>query len=184
MAVETRARPEERNSEHDDRIDSPATVAETGCCIVGGGPAGVLLALLLGRAGVPVVLLEAHRDFARDFRGNTLNPATLAILDDLGLAEGVLRLPHRRVRRFTARTTAGETVFADFGRLRARYPFVALLPQADFLAFVATEAARLPGVRIVMGARVEGLIEEGNTVCGVRRVVGAAPRASASDGGA
>lgn len=143
-------------------------VTETGCCIVGGGPAGMLLALLLGRAGVPVTLLEAHRDFARDFRGNSLNPAALSLLADLGLDRSVLRLPHTRVRRFTAVSAAGETVFADFGRLRAPHPFVALLPQAAFLARIAAEAERLPDVRILLGARVEGLIEEAGAVCGVR----------------
>ncbi len=148
--------------------DEGIAPSHTGCCIVGGGPGGLVLALLLGRRGVPVVLLEAHRDFARDFRGNTLNPATLAIMDELGLADRLLRLRHTKARRFIAQTATRQTVFADFARLRTPYPFVVMLPQADFLAYLAAEASRLPGVRIVMGARAEALIEEGGVVRGVR----------------
>ncbi|HEY8600522.1 MAG TPA: FAD-dependent monooxygenase, partial [Thermomicrobiales bacterium] len=144
--------------------NGPFETLHTGCCIVGGGPGGLVLALLLGRRGVPVILLEAHRDFAREFRGNTLNPATLAIMDELGLADQLLQLRHTKARRFVAHTASGATTFANFERLRTPYRFVAMLPQSAFLARLAVEAGRLPGVRIVMGARAEELIEEGGVV--------------------
>ena len=144
-------------------------VTETGCCIVGGGPAGAVLALLLARKGVPVTLLEAHRDFDREFRGDTLHPSVMEVLEQIGLAEPLLRLPHTRARRGEIRTPDGRSVLlADFSRMRARHPYVVLIPQARFLELVTAEAARYPEFRLVLGARVRALVEEGGVVRGVR----------------
>lgn len=140
----------------------------TGCVIVGAGPAGAILALLLARGGIPVTLLEAHRDFDREFRGDTIHPSVLEILDQLGLAERLLQLRHTRVRHATVQTPAGAFTPIDFRGIRARYPYIALLPQTDFLRFITDEAARYPGFRLEMGARVQELIETGGIVHGVR----------------
>jgi 2-polyprenyl-6-methoxyphenol hydroxylase-like FAD-dependent oxidoreductase len=134
---------------------------------VGGGPAGVILAMLLARKGVAVTLLEAHDDFNRDFRGDTIHPSVLELLDEIGLAEPLHKLPHAKIHTASLMTPQGPVVLADFRRLRTRFPYIMMLPQKDFLAFVAGEAGRLPSFRLLMGARVEGLIEEGGVVRGV-----------------
>ena len=141
---------------------------ETGCAIVGGGPAGVVLALLLARKGVPVTLLEAHEDFDRDFRGDTLHPSVLELLDELGLAERLHELPHAKIHTGSLMTPQGPVTLVDFRRLKTRFPYIMMLPQKDFLAFVVGEAARYPDFRLLMAARVESLIEEGGEVRGVR----------------
>src|SRR5579871_2537917 len=148
------------------RLMEEARVAT--CCIAGCGPAGAILGLLLARSGVDVVVLEKHGDFLRDFRGDTIHPSTLDILDDLGLAERFLALPHSRVERFTLRTTAGETLSFGFEGVAAKFPFVAFVPQWDFLNFVTAEARRYPTFALRMNADVVGLIEEDGRVCGVR----------------
>jgi len=145
-----------------------AQQAATTCCIVGGGPAGAMLALLLARIGVPVTLLEAHQNFERDFRGNTINPAVLQIMAELGLLQRLLQLRHVKVQRFTVRTGAGEWSFADFTRLNTPFPYIMMLPQAHFLQFIVAEAQRYPNFRLVLGARVRDLIGENNIVRGVR----------------
>jgi 2-polyprenyl-6-methoxyphenol hydroxylase-like FAD-dependent oxidoreductase len=143
-------------------------VEECDCCVVGGGPAGVMLALLLARRGVRVTLLEAHRDFDREFRGNTINPSALEILACLGLAGDVLGLAHAKVRRFTLQAGERREAFADFSRLRTQYPYVLMLPQARLLEFVVAEARRYPNFRLILGARVKELVMESDTVRGVR----------------
>ena len=143
-------------------------VQQTTCCIVGGGPAGAVLALLLARQGVPVMLLEAHTNFDRDFRGNTLNPSVMEIMDELGLANRLLQLRHTKMPRFTVQTAAGLDTFADFSRLKTRYPYVTMLPQVSFLEFITREAQRYPHFQLVMGANVQALIEEDGAICGVR----------------
>src|SRR5438105_9547410 len=102
---------------------------ETTCCIVGGGPAGAMLALLLARANVPVILLEAHEDFDRDFRGDTVHPSVLEIMDHLGLAERLLGLRHSEIHQFTFMTPDGPITMADLSRLKTKFPFIALIPQ-------------------------------------------------------
>ena len=141
---------------------------ETRCCVVGGGPAGAMLTLLLARKGIPVVLLEEHRNFDRDFRGDTIHPATLEVLNEIGLADKVLELPHSELHTMTFQTMDSSVTVSDFRRLKTRYPYIAMLPQKDFLDLITAEARRSPNFRLVMGARVEELVEEGGVVRGVR----------------
>ncbi len=148
--------------------ETPVDVVKTNCVVVGGGPAGVVLAYLLARAGVLVMLLEAHRDFERDFRGDTVHPSTLEALDALGLAERLHALPHAKMRAMRVRTTESERTLADFGRVRTKFPYIMMLPQARFLEFLAEEAARYPAFKLLMGASVRRLVEEKVAVVGVR----------------
>ena len=138
------------------------------CCIVGGGPAGVVLSYLLARAGVRVTLLEAHDDFDRDFRGDTMHPATLELLDQMGLADRLLALPHVKAPFFSLRTRQQAIRLADFRRLDTKFPYIAFLPQHEFLDFMAREARRYKGFRLHLGARADALIEDGGVVRGVR----------------
>ena len=123
------------------------TVRQTTCCVVGAGPAGAMLALLLARQRVPVVLLEAHGDFDRDFRGDSLHPAIMQVLDELGLAGQLLGLPHRKLRQATL--PASPPVTIDLSRLPGRFPYITLMPQAQFLEFLTTQAARYPSFELV-----------------------------------
>lgn len=128
----------------------------------------MVLALLLARQGIAVTLLEAQHDFDRPFRGNTLNPAVLDIMRQLGLLDRLLALRHAKIESFVAHTAAGPLAFADFTRLRTATPFVMMLPQASFLDLLLHEALRYSHFRFVPRARVEALIEEDGVVCGVR----------------
>ena len=143
---------------------------ETICAIVGGGPAGAVLSLLLARQGIAVTLLEMHKDFDRDFRGDTLHPSIMEIMDEIGLAERLLQLPHAKMRTMTAPTTMGPVPVADLGRLKTKFPFITMMPQAQFLDFIAAEAGRYPNFQLVMGAMVDELIEDAEygVVRGVR----------------
>jgi 2-polyprenyl-6-methoxyphenol hydroxylase-like FAD-dependent oxidoreductase len=127
-----------------------------------------MLALLLARRGVGVTLLEAHLDFDREFRGNTINPSAMEVLARLGLERRLLGLRHAKVRRFTIQDGERRETFADFSRLKTRYPYVLMLPQARFLELVAAEAERYPNFQLVMGARVRDLVIERGAVRGVR----------------
>jgi 2-polyprenyl-6-methoxyphenol hydroxylase-like FAD-dependent oxidoreductase len=142
--------------------------SEVTCCIVGAGPAGLLLAYLLARQGLSVMLLEAHQDFERDFRGDTLHPSVLEIMDQLGLSAALHALPHTRIQQFGFQTEEGWLQLADLSTLPTPYPYIMLIPQAVFLDFLAREAQRSPGFHLEMGARVEALIEEQGAVRGVR----------------
>ncbi len=143
-------------------------VQHTTAAIVGGGPAGAVLALLLARKGIPVTLLESHMDFDRDFRGDTIHPAVMELLDELGLAQRLLELRHTKLKSATLPTPRGPLTLAPFRRLKTRFPYITMLPQADFLRFVTDEAGRYPNFRLAMGARVEQLVMEHGVVRGVR----------------
>ncbi len=138
------------------------------CIIVGGGPAGVMLGLLLARRGVGVSLLEAHDDFDRMFRGDTVHPSSLELLDQLGLASRLLELDHARLERMTLRSGDTQTTVADFSRLATPFPFIAMIPQTRFLELLIDEARRHDSFELHMGARVEELLREDDVVCGVR----------------
>ena len=138
------------------------------CCIAGGGPAGMMLGYLLARAGVKVLVLEKHADFLRDFRGDTIHPSTLEVMDELGLLEKFLRLPHQEVYELNAQVGQTQLTIADFRYLPTRCRFIALMPQWDFLNFLAEQAAGYPSFDLMMEAEVSGLIEESGRVTGVQ----------------
>ena len=143
-------------------------VRRTTCCVVGGGPGGAVLSLLLARAGVDVTLLEAHPDFDREFRGDTLHPSVMEIMDQLGLADRLLKLRHTEIRSATVQTVAGPFTPLDFSRLNTKYPYITMMPQTSFLEFITAEAKRYPNFRQVMEARVRELVEEDGVIRGVR----------------
>lgn len=139
-----------------------------GCCIAGGGPAGAMLALLLARRGVRVTLLEMHHDFDREFRGDTVHPSTLEILDQIGLAERVHELRNSKVSAPTLLTTRGPFTPFDLSRLKTKYPYILMVHQKDLLTLLTEEAKKYPGFQLLMGANVTDLIREDGVVRGVR----------------
>src|ERR1051326_4197783 len=140
----------------------------TSCCIVGGGPAGMMLGFLLARAGVDVVVLEKHADFLRDFRGDTIHPSTLELMYELGLLEDFLRQPHQEVRQIQANFFDRTVTLADFSRLPTHCRFLAFMPQWDFLNFLANHARKYPQFRLRMEAEVTDLIWENERIVGVK----------------
>ncbi|HVX82398.1 MAG TPA: FAD-dependent oxidoreductase [Devosiaceae bacterium] len=142
-------------------------ILETRCAIAGGGPAGMMLGFLLARAGIDVTVLEKHADFFRDFRGDTIHPSTLELMAELGLLEKFLALPHQEVRELWAQIGPDRLPLADFSRIHTRCKFIALMPQWDFLNFLADEARAFPNFHLLMETEATGLIEEGGKVVGI-----------------
>jgi len=136
--------------------------------VAGGGPAGMMAGLLLARAGIETLVLEKHADFLRDFRGDTLHPSTLEVLGELGLLEALLELPHDRVAEIAAQFGDTPLKIADFRHLPTRCGFIAMMPQWDFLNFLAQQGARYPQFKLRMNAEVTGLIERDGRIAGVR----------------
>lgn len=138
------------------------------CCIVGAGPAGLMLGLLLARAGVNVTVIEKHKDFLRDFRGDTIHPSTMEVMDQLGLLDEFLTLPHQVAPHLHAEMGGRSVTIADFSRLPVRCRYIVFMPQWDFLDFIARKAAEYPSFRLLMGHRTVGLVERDGRVAGVR----------------
>jgi 2-polyprenyl-6-methoxyphenol hydroxylase-like FAD-dependent oxidoreductase len=141
---------------------------QTRCVIAGGGPAGIMAGYLLARAGVPVVVLEKHIDFFRDFRGDTIHPSTLELMHELGLLEELLQQPHQKLRELRGIINGHAVPIADFSRLPTRCKFIAFMPQWDFLTFLSSHAKRFPDFRLLMEHEVVDLIFENDRVIGVR----------------
>src|SRR5580698_7276826 len=138
------------------------------CCIVGGGPAGMMLGYLLGRAGVDTLVLEKHADFFRDFRGDTVHPSTLQVMDELGLIDGFLKLPHQELQKMDGQFGGTSIRIADLSRLNAKYPFIAFMPQWDFLNFLREHGKKFPSLKVMMSADATDLIWSGDIVAGVK----------------
>ncbi len=140
----------------------------TSCAIAGGGPAGIMAGYLLARVGIPVVVLEQHADFLRDFRGDTIHPSTMDVIAELGLLHEFLRRPHQKVNYAEGELGKRRLRFADFTHLPTRCKFIAFMPQWEFLDFIADHGRRLPTFQLMMSTEATGLITEGNKVTGLQ----------------
>jgi 2-polyprenyl-6-methoxyphenol hydroxylase-like FAD-dependent oxidoreductase len=138
------------------------------CCIAGGGPAGMMLGFLLARAGIQTLVLEKHVDFFRDFRGDTIHPSTLTLMDELGLLDAFLATPHDEVRTLSARVGTTRLQVVDLRHVPGRCKFIALMPQWDFLNFLASRAKAFPTFHLAMNAEAVDVVYYGDHVAGVR----------------
>ena len=143
-------------------------VIQTGCAIVGGGPAGMMLGFLLARAGVGVAVLEKHADFLRDFRGDTIHPSTLELIYELGLLDEFRKRPHQEVQELQGKIGDFEATIADFRHVKTHCKCIALMPQWDFLNFLVEHGSRYPTFHVRMQTEVTDVIEEKGNVVGVR----------------
>jgi 2-polyprenyl-6-methoxyphenol hydroxylase-like FAD-dependent oxidoreductase len=143
-------------------------VLSTDCCIVGGGPAGLMLGYLLVRAGLRVVVIEKHADFLRDFRGDTIHPSTLEIMHQLGLLDELLQLPHQRAEKLQAELAGEEVTMADFTRLPVQCRFIAFMPQWDFLNFLAQKSAQFAGFTLLQSTTFDSFLYQHDSVRGIR----------------
>jgi 2-polyprenyl-6-methoxyphenol hydroxylase-like FAD-dependent oxidoreductase len=150
-----------------DQVRGASREIATRRCVVGGGPAGMMLGYLLARGGVDVIVIEKHTDFLRDFRGDTVHPSTMEVLHEVGLLEDFLKLPHDKTTKVSARVGATLVTVADFKWLRVRTPFIAFTPQWHFLNFLADAARMLPTFTLLMETEAVGLLREGARVTGV-----------------
>lgn len=139
----------------------------TDCCIVGGGPCGIMLGYLLARRGIDVVVLEKHKDFFRDFRGDTIHPTTMEIMHELGILTEFLKIPHDKVRRVEADINGKKLKIADFSHLKVHEPYIAFMPQWDFLNFLSKKANEFPTFKLMMGTSFEELKKQNGKVVGV-----------------
>lgn len=140
------------------------------CCIAGGGPAGLMLGYLLSRAGVDVIILEKHADFLRDFRGDTIHPSTLEVMHELGLLEQFLQLPHQRAETFNVFLGGQKVQMMSFSHLPVKCKFVAMMPQWDFLNFLAAQGKAYSGFQVLMSTEATDLIREGDRVTGLTAI--------------
>ena len=147
--------------------DQAVTADYQDCVIAGGGPAGMMAGLLLARAGVRVTVLERHPDFFRDFRGDTIHPATLQLIDDLGWLDELLEIPHQKAHDLHAQIDGKQVTIADFRHLPLTCRYIAFMPQWDFLDFLARKAQALPHFSLRMGHRITGLLSNDQRICGV-----------------
>ena len=145
-----------------------ADTPKTRCCVAGGGPAGLMLGYLLARAGVQVTVLEKHADFLRDFRGDTVHPSTLEIMVELGFIDRFLKLPHQKVERLGGMVGETPVGIADFTHLPVRERYIAMMPQWDFLNFIASEGAKYPNFKLLLNTEATDLIEQDDTIVGVK----------------
>src|SRR4029079_9139910 len=147
----------------------PTEMIQTTCCIAGGGPAGMMLGFLLARAGVSVVILEKHKDFLRDFRGDTIHPSTLELMYELGLLDEFLKLPHQKVRDISIQIGDEFVTVGDLRHVPTHCKFIAFMPQWDFLDFLADHGKKYKKrFDLRMRAEATGLIEQGGRIVGVR----------------
>src|SRR5438094_1441246 len=138
------------------------------CCIAGGGPAGIMLGLLMARAGVDVLVLEKHADFLRDFRGDTIHPSTLELMHELGILGEFLRRPHQELAQIGGQIEDATVTGAHFSHLPTHSKFIALMPQWDFLNFIAKKASAYPQFQLRMQCEVTELVEKDGRTAGVR----------------